>query len=84
VATNKPVGDNARKGAAESSLQSDETAVGCNRGRAAREVGTTKSGMEGCGTGLQEDALVTLIDTNQRLREKAVALMLEIAILRER
>jgi len=38
--------------------------------------------MECCG--LQNDALVVMIDTNQRLREEAVSLMLEIAILRDR
>jgi len=42
----------------------------------------TKLGMECCG--LQNDALVVMIDTNQRLREEAVSLMLEIAILRDR
>ncbi len=74
MATNKPVGDNARKRAVKRS----------SRRRAAPEVGMSKLGMKCCVTGLQKDALVTLIDTNQYLRKKAVSLMLEIAILRDR
>lgn len=44
------------------------------------EAGFAKSGNEG----LQTDAIASLIDTNQFLREKAVSLLLEIEMLRER
>lgn len=81
MATNKPVGDNARKGAVKRSSQLKTTLGGATVGERRDKAGFAKFGNE---ESLQKDALVTLIDTNQRLRGKAVALMLEIAILRER
>jgi hypothetical protein len=81
VATNKPVGDNARKGAVKKLSQLKSTLGGATVGERRDTAGFAKVGNE---EPLQKDALVTLIDTNQRLREKAVALMLEIEMLRER